>query len=71
MRFPILGNGNRELGSLGDERSGLFMVEAPEQIWVIRFKEAACLRDYPFWEIGDRGFGSSIDKNSGSRLDKS
>jgi hypothetical protein len=29
------------------------------------------LRDYPFWEIGDRGFGSSVDKNSGSFLDKS
>jgi hypothetical protein len=28
-------------------------------------------RDYPFREIGDRGFGSSVDKRSGSRLDKS
>jgi hypothetical protein len=28
-------------------------------------------RDYPFREIENRGFGSSVDKNSGSRLDKS
>jgi hypothetical protein len=28
-------------------------------------------RDYPFREIGNRGFGSSVDKRSGSRLDKS
>jgi hypothetical protein len=28
-------------------------------------------RDYPFREIEDRGFGSSADKRSGSRLDKS
>jgi hypothetical protein len=28
-------------------------------------------RDYPFREIGDRGFGSPVDKRSGSRLDKS
>jgi hypothetical protein len=28
-------------------------------------------RDYPFREIGDRGFGSSVDKRLGSRLDKS
>ena len=28
-------------------------------------------RDYPFREIGDRGFVSSFDKRSGSYLDKS
>jgi hypothetical protein len=28
-------------------------------------------RDYPFWEIRNREFRSSIDKRSGSRLDKS
>jgi hypothetical protein len=28
-------------------------------------------RDYPFREIRNRGFGSSVDKRSGSRLDKS
>jgi hypothetical protein len=27
-------------------------------------------RDYPFWEIGNRGFGSFVDKRSGSCLDK-
>jgi hypothetical protein len=29
------------------------------------------LRDYPFWEIGNRGFGSPVDNRSSSRLDKS
>jgi hypothetical protein len=29
------------------------------------------LRDYPFQEIEDRGFGSSVDKKSGSCFDKS
>jgi hypothetical protein len=28
-------------------------------------------RDYPFREIGNRGFGSPVDNSSGSRLDKS
>jgi hypothetical protein len=28
-------------------------------------------RDYPFREIGNQGFESSVDKRSGSRLDKS
>jgi hypothetical protein len=27
-------------------------------------------RDYPFQEIGDRGFGSPVDKRSSSCLDK-
>jgi hypothetical protein len=29
------------------------------------------LRDFPFWEIMNREFGSSVDKRSGSCLDKS
>jgi hypothetical protein len=27
-------------------------------------------RDYPFREIGNQGFGSSVDERSGSHLDK-
>jgi hypothetical protein len=42
IRLPISGNRESELGSPGDERSGLSMVETPGQIWTVRFKEATC-----------------------------
>jgi hypothetical protein len=40
--YPFWENGNHKFRSLGDERSGLSMVETLKQSWTIRFKEATC-----------------------------
>jgi hypothetical protein len=44
------------------------MMETPEQSWTVRFEMATCCETTRF---EDRGFGSSDDKNSDFRHDKS
>jgi hypothetical protein len=49
----------------------MFHGENPEVVIDRSISGGYVSRDYPFREIRDRGFGSSIDKRSGSHLDKS
>jgi hypothetical protein len=55
--YPFREIGNRELGSSGDERSGLSMVETPGQIWTVRFKEATCQEITHFGKSGIENSG--------------
>ena len=55
--YPFQEIESRELGSSGDERSRLSIVETPGQIWTVRFKEAMCQEITHFGKSGVENSG--------------